>query len=99
MALEGDRIMTDTPQAGDREPNRPVHTIRLGRVSAAIWRNETEHGLRFSVTAERLYRDQDDRWQSTRSFRPGDLPTLIQVLQLAVADLYRRDGVPGEEEG
>ena len=81
--------MPDTHETQqDREPNRPVHTIQLGYLQAAIWQNETEHGPRFGVTLERLYRDQEERWQSTRSFRPGDLPTLIQVLQLAVADLY-----------
>jgi len=30
--------------------NRPVHEIRLGRVRAAIWENETKNGPRHNVT-------------------------------------------------
>ena len=29
---------------------RPVHEVRLGKVKAAIWRNETEVGVRYGVT-------------------------------------------------
>ena len=80
-----------------QEPKRPVQTIRLGVVQAAIWQDDTEHGPRFGITLERLYRDKDEKWQSSRTFRPGDLPTLIQVLTLAVADLFHRRGEPWDE--
>ena len=46
---------------------RPVHEIRLGPVRAAIWANETEVGIRHSVTLERLYKDAEGRWKNTDS--------------------------------
>ena len=36
--------------------NKPVHEIRLGRIRAAVWQNETEAGARHSVTFTRLYK-------------------------------------------
>ena len=47
--------------------NRPVHEVRLGRIKAAVWQNETENGTRHNVTISRLYRD-DDKWKDTTSF-------------------------------
>ncbi|XZE43949.1 hypothetical protein SH467x_003531 [Pirellulaceae bacterium SH467] len=35
--------------------DKPVHEIRLGKVKAAIWRNETESGTRYGVTFSRIY--------------------------------------------
>ena len=36
---------------------KPVHEIRLGHIKAAVWRNETEAGVRYNATFSRLYRD------------------------------------------
>lgn len=62
--------------------NRPVHEIRLGRVKAAIWENETQNGTRFNVTVQRLYKDGDE-WKSSDSFGRDDLPLLAKVLDRA----------------
>ena len=53
--------------------NRPVDEVRIGRVKATIWRNETEDGkARFNTVFSRLYKD-GDAWQSTPSFGRNDL--------------------------
>jgi hypothetical protein len=57
---------------------RPVEEIRLGTIRAAIWRNETESGVRHNVTFERIYRD-GDQWRSTKSFGPLHLLLLAKV--------------------
>ena len=37
---------------------KPVHEIRLGRIRAAIWANQTDSGeIWFNVTVSRLYND------------------------------------------
>ena len=33
-------------QSAKAPPKRPVHEVRLGRIRAAIWENETENGTR-----------------------------------------------------
>lgn len=62
---------------------RPVHEVRLGRVKAAIWGNETEHGVRYRVTVCRVYKDGDDKWQTTDSFDRDDLLVLAKVSDMA----------------
>jgi len=61
---------------------KPVHTIRLGRIKAAIWANQTEVGVRHNVTVQRLYK-KGDEWLSTESFGRDDLPLVCKVLDMA----------------
>jgi len=65
-----------------RNKTKPVHEVRLGAIKAAVWRNETENGVRFNVTFSRLYKD-GDQWQSTDSFGRDDLLTVAKVADLA----------------
>jgi hypothetical protein len=58
---------------------QPVEEVRIGSIKAAIWRNQTENGLRFNVTLQRLYRTEDGKWQSTTSFGRDDLLVLMKV--------------------
>ena len=57
---------------------KPIHEVRLGSIKAAVWRNETESGVRYNVTFSRLYKDGDN-WQSTESFGRDDLLLLAKV--------------------
>ncbi len=61
---------------------RPVEEIRIGAIRAAIWRNETESGVRHNVTFERIYRDGQE-WRSTTSFGRDDLLLLGKVADQA----------------
>ncbi len=62
---------------------RPVHEIRIGAVKATIWPNETANGVRHNVTVARLYKDADDKWQTTDSFGRDDLPLVAKVVDQA----------------
>jgi hypothetical protein len=57
---------------------KPVHEIRLGRIKAAIWENETQNGTVFNVTLVRLYRD-GKQWKDSTSFGRDDLPLVAKV--------------------
>jgi len=61
---------------------KPIDEIRIGKIQAAIWRNETEHGPMHNVTLERIYRD-GDQWKATGSLGRDDLLTAAKVLDLA----------------
>ena len=61
---------------------KPVHEVRLGHIKAAVWRNDTEVGVRYNVTLGRLYRN-NDQWQSTDSFGRDDLLVVAKVADLA----------------
>lgn len=64
--------------AKKEEKKRPVHEIRLGRIRAAIWENETQNGTRYNVTLRRLYRDGEE-WKDSDSFGRDDLPLVAKV--------------------
>ena len=66
---------TDVPM---RNKIRPTHEVRLGSIKAAIWRNDTEAGVRYNVTFSRLYKE-GDQWKSTESFGRDDLLLLGKV--------------------
>jgi hypothetical protein len=57
---------------------KPIHEVRLGLIKAAVWRNETETGVRCNATFSRLYKD-GDAWKSTDSFGRDDLLLLAKV--------------------
>lgn len=76
------------PRPQSRESKtRPVHEIRMGRIRAAIWQNQTDNGVRHNVTMSRLYKDGDD-WKDTTSFGRDDLPLVAKVCDQAHSWIY-----------
>ena len=69
---------------------KPVHEVRLGRIKAAVWANETENGVRHNVTFTRLYKDDQGRWQDSASFGREDLPLLVKVADQAHTWIYQQ---------
>ena len=73
-----------TEPTPNEEAKRPVHEVRLGRIKAAVWENETENGTRHSVTITRLYKTEGDpTWKTTTSFNRDDLPLVAKVADMA----------------
>lgn len=70
--------------------NKPVHEVKIGRVRAAIWLNESESGPFHSVTFSRLYKDKEGNWKDSVSFSRDDLPLLIKAADLAHTFLYQQ---------
>ena len=72
--------------------NRPVHEIKLGRVRASIWTNESDRqDVWYSVSISRLYRDGDD-WKTTTSFSRDDLPLVSKAAEMAYAWIWDGKG-------
>ena len=62
--------------------SKPIHEIRLGLIKAAIWENDTEHGIRHSVTFSRIYK-VGANWERSDNFRRDELLVLAKVADLA----------------
>jgi hypothetical protein len=83
-----------TPQAPPNSPNsgrKPVQTIRLGAIKAAIWENAVGDGIRHSVSLCRLYKD-GDTWKTSESYGRDDLLVLAKVADQAhtwICDQHR----------
>ncbi|MFO0796123.1 MAG: hypothetical protein U0804_01535 [Gemmataceae bacterium] len=93
----GNRTKAAPEAPEQRDKPRPVHEVRLGRVKAAVWANEGEHGVRYSVTVCRVYKDQQQKWQTTESFGRDDLLVLAKVVDMAhtwVSDNQKGQDVP-----
>ena len=79
----------DQPRGGEtKASNKPVHEVRLGRIRAAVWLNETETGPRYNVQITRLYKDQKDQWKDSPSFGREDLPLVAKVADMAMVWIY-----------
>ena len=68
---------------------KPQHEIRLGRIKAAIWANETENGTRHNVTVSRIYKD-GDQWKDSTSFGRDDLPLVAKVVDQAHSWIFEQ---------
>ena len=66
---------------------KPISEVRIGRVKAAIWPNETEGRTRHNVTFSRLYRD-GEKWKRTQSFGRNDLLVLAKVADQAHSRIF-----------
>jgi hypothetical protein len=69
---------------------KPVHEIRLGRIRAAIWENNTQNGTMHSVTITRLYKD-DSGWKDSTSFGRDDLPLVAKVADLVHTWIFQQN--------
>ena len=66
---------------------KPISEVRIGRVKAAIWSNETEDRTRHNVTFSRSYKDGEE-WKRTQSFGRNDLLVLAKVADLAHSRIF-----------
>jgi len=72
----------------EKQGNLPEKKFRAGAISATVWLNkghnqqggETEYR---TISLERAYADKEGKWQTTNSYRIGDLPKAAVVLQHA----------------
>ena len=74
---------------------KPVHEVRMGRIKAAIWANETENGVRHNVTISRLYKDGDE-WKTSHSFGRDELPLVEKIADLAHAWIFQHGNDNGD---
>lgn len=70
------------------EGKKPIKEIRLGAIKATIWPNDTSNGTRYSVSLCKLYKDSEDNWQETKSFRRDDLLLVAKVSDMAHSVIF-----------
>lgn len=56
--------------------NKPIHSIRVGRVEVAIWKNQSETAAWYNFTFQRSYRDDEGDFKNTATFGRDDLPVI-----------------------
>ena len=69
--------------------NTPEKKFRAGAISATVWLNQGQSKKTGEITQyrtislQRGYKDKNDQWQNTNSFRVNDLPRAAVVLKQA----------------
>ena len=77
---------------------KPVAEERLGRITAAIWDNETSKGTYYNVTFSRIYKDGND-WKRSDSFGRDDLLLLAKLADAAHSKIFElQSGSESESE-
>jgi hypothetical protein len=67
----------------------PAHELRLGRIKAVIWANQSEGGTRYNVTLRRIFkREGGPGWEQSDSFGRDDLPAVMEVSRQAWLWIY-----------
>ncbi len=80
---------------------RPIETVRIGTVKAAIWPNKAGERTRYNVTFSKRYRDAEGQWKTTHSFGRNDLLVLAKVADQAhsrIVELEQADDNSDQED-
>ena len=82
--------------------NYPQRKFKAGSVEATIWLNEGQRDgapVQFqTISLHRNYKDKDDEWKTTNSFRISDLPRAMLVLNKAYEFVALRDDTISEDK-
>jgi len=86
--------------------NQPEKKFRAGAISATVWQNtgqnkKTGESVTYrTISLQRGYKDKNDQWQNTNSFRINDLPRAAVVLKQAYEFLVtkQQDSIAVQEE-
>jgi hypothetical protein len=65
---------------------RPIATVRVENVEAAIWSNLGEKGTFYNVTFSRKYEDKEGKLQNSTSFGAADL----LAIPLASSEAFKK---------
>jgi hypothetical protein len=77
---------------------KPDSKVRCGAVQATVWSNKVGDNVIQSVTIQKSYKDKDDKWQQTSSFKVSEIPHIITALQKVYEDKYLKDEVDGNKD-
>jgi hypothetical protein len=86
------------PAKENRESTNRPHEIRLGRLKATIWTNQTENGVRYNVTFCRLYKDGNE-WKDSDSFGRDDLLLLAKLADKVHTWIYEQQSAGNGNAG
>lgn len=64
-----------------------VHEIRRGLIKVRIGQRKSKHGVRYSLTVVRLYRN-GDQWKESTRFGRDDIPIVRLVLDEAYGWIF-----------
>ena len=73
-------------ETNDTANKSPKYKVKYDLIEATAWEVEGQNGNFLSINVSRSYKNKDEEWKTTKTFRTSDLPTLA----LVVNDLYKK---------
>ena len=67
--------------------NKPVDHIRMGKIKANIWANQTSKGIKYNATYSKLYKEGDE-WKESFSFDRDDSLLLSKVADMVNTKIF-----------
>jgi len=77
----------ETEEGAPPSARRPEHTVRVGNVEIAIWKNKAAGGEFFSASAPSLRYKDGDEWKDSKNYGPIDLLALAEASREASAKI------------
>ena len=68
-----------------------LHEIRRGLIKVRVRQRKSKHGLQYSLTVVRLYRN-GDQWKESTRFGRDDIPIVRLVLDEAYGWIFMEGG-------
>ncbi len=74
---------TQKNETAETKKAAPVHKIRVGLVTASIWKNTNDKGTFYNSTVENRYRDGKGNFKSGHSYGIDETLALAKAADLA----------------
>jgi len=79
--------------------NKPIATVRAGKVKIAAWENETPTGKMYTFTPTNSYYDEKTKeWKESTSYSATQLLELKQAIDAIYATVRIKTGDTKQEE-
>lgn len=75
--------MSNMNETAETKKAAPVAKIRVGLVTASIWKNQTDKGAFYNATVESRYRDGEGNFKSGHSYGVDETLALAKAADLA----------------
>lgn len=79
--------------------NKPITTVRVGKIKISAWENETPSGKMFTFTPTNSYYDEKEKtWKETTSYSATQLLELKQAIDEVYRTVRVKTGDTKQEE-
>jgi len=77
----------ETEEGAPPSTRRPEHTVRVGNVEIAIWKNKAAGGEFYTASAPSIRYKDGEEWKDSKSYGPIDLLALSEAAREASAKI------------
>lgn len=70
---------------------KPVKKYIAGQIQVAVWENGEEGKTFPTISITKRYKDKNEEWKNSSSFRIQDIPKAIAAMQKAYTELTVRE--------